>query len=73
MKQFLPWKLSQVYPNQVTVLSDRTFFWPTWTQDHLRAVYDEDEYSFDDSGQLAYVAAAAPFSTLAIIIRKLML
>ncbi|OXG24592.1 hypothetical protein C366_00121 [Cryptococcus neoformans Tu401-1] len=52
----MPWALAQMYPTLVTVLSERTFFWPLWTDDHIRAVYATKEYDFEESGQLAYHA-----------------
>jgi hypothetical protein len=51
----MPWTLAQLYPTTVTVLSERAFFWPMWTDDHIAAVYDGKEYDFEGSGQLAYV------------------
>jgi len=52
--QKVPWHLAQIFPTEVTVLSDRTFFWPTWSDDHIAAVYYGNEYDFFSSGQLAY-------------------
>lgn len=51
--QEMPWTLAQLYPTTVTVLSERAFFWPLWTDDHIAAVYDGVEYDFEGSGQLA--------------------
>lgn len=51
----MPWTLARLYPTLVTVLSERAFFWPLWTDEHLRTVHDTTEYDFD-SGQLAYHA-----------------
>lgn len=53
LSQEMPWALAQMYPTLVTVLSERTFFWPLWTDDHIRAVYATKEYDFEESGQLA--------------------
>jgi hypothetical protein len=52
--QKVPWHLAQSFPTEVTVLSDRAFFWPTWSDDHIDAVYHGNEYDFFSSGQLAY-------------------
>ncbi|ODO08764.1 hypothetical protein L198_00497 [Cryptococcus wingfieldii CBS 7118] len=52
----MPWTLAQVYPTSVTVLSERAFFWPLWTDDHIHAVYATTQYDFEASGQLAYHA-----------------
>ncbi|WVQ82214.1 hypothetical protein IAT38_004342 [Cryptococcus sp. DSM 104549] len=52
----MPWTLAQMYPTLVTVLSERTFFWPLWTDDHIHAVYATTQYDFERSGQLAYHA-----------------
>ena len=49
----MPWTLAKLYPTTVTVLSDRVFFWPIWTSDHIHAVYSSTEYDFEGSGQLA--------------------
>ena len=49
----MPWTLAKLYPTTVTVLSDRAFFWPLWSEPHIRAVYASTEYDFDASGQLA--------------------
>jgi hypothetical protein len=37
-------------------MSERTFFWPLWTADHIQSVYTTTEYDFLASGQLAYHA-----------------
>ncbi|KAJ9098458.1 hypothetical protein QFC19_006325 [Naganishia cerealis] len=50
----IPWTLAQLYPTTVTVLSERVFFWPMWTAEHIDAVYVKNEYDFEASGQLAY-------------------
>ncbi|KAK8864262.1 hypothetical protein IAR55_001508 [Kwoniella newhampshirensis] len=52
----MPWTLAKMYPTSVTVLSERAFFWPLWTDDHIHAVYETKEYDFEKSGQLAYHA-----------------
>ncbi|WVR07184.1 hypothetical protein IAU60_004225 [Kwoniella sp. DSM 27419] len=52
----MPWTLAKLYPTLVTVLSERAFFWPLWTDDHIHAVYETTEYDFAKSGQLAYHA-----------------
>lgn len=52
----MPWRLARLYPTLITVLSERTFFWPLWTKDHIRSVYQTSEYDFHSSGQLAYHA-----------------
>ncbi|OCF40483.1 hypothetical protein I317_05721 [Kwoniella heveanensis CBS 569] len=52
----MPWTLAQMYPTLLTVLSERAFFWPLWTDDHIYAVYETTEYDFEKSGQLAYHA-----------------
>jgi len=49
----MPWTLAKLYPTTVTVLSDRAFFWPLWSDDHIHAVYASTEYNFEASGQLA--------------------
>ncbi|WVO16357.1 hypothetical protein L204_104032 [Cryptococcus depauperatus] len=51
----MPWTLVQMYPHLVTVLSERTFFWPLWTDDHIHAVYATNEYDFATSGQLVTI------------------
>lgn len=53
-EQKLPWKLAQLYPTTLTILSDRAFFWPTWTSDHITSIHTSSEYDFEASGQLAY-------------------
>lgn len=50
----IPWTLAQLYPTTVTVLSERAFFWPMWSAEHIDAVYVKNEYDFEASGQLAY-------------------
>ncbi|KAJ9119522.1 hypothetical protein QFC22_003231 [Naganishia vaughanmartiniae] len=50
----IPWALAQLYPTTVTVLSERAFFWPMWSAEHIDAVYVKNEYDFEASGQLAY-------------------
>ena len=37
----LPRQLQADHPTEVTVLSNKAFFWPIWTQ--LTAMYDEDD------------------------------
>lgn len=37
----LPRELQQQHPEEVTVLSDKAFFYPSWT--HLTAMYDVDD------------------------------
>lgn len=54
--QEMPWTLAKLYPTRVTVLSDRAFFWPLWSEDHIHAVYGSTGYDFEASGQLAYHA-----------------
>ena len=49
----MPWELAKLYPTTITVLSYRAFFWPSWTNDHIRLVYDSKGYDFEASGQLA--------------------
>lgn len=51
--QRIPWTLAQLYPTTVTVLSERAFFWPMWSAEHIDAVYVQNEYDFETSGQLA--------------------
>jgi hypothetical protein len=46
--------LARAFPTEITVLSDRTFFWPTWVPNDIAAVYEANEYDFLTSGQLAY-------------------
>lgn len=44
----LPRQLQQEHPEEVTVLSDKAFFYPLWTQ--LTAMYDEDDgYDYHDN------------------------
>ncbi|KAK6910267.1 hypothetical protein I203_104299 [Kwoniella mangroviensis CBS 8507] len=52
----MPWTLAKMYPTLLTILSERAFFWPLWTDDHIHAVYETVEYDFEQSGQLAYHA-----------------
>ncbi|WRT66215.1 uncharacterized protein IL334_003168 [Kwoniella shivajii] len=52
----MPWTLAKMYPTLLTILSERAFFWPLWTDDHIHAVYETTEYDFEKSGQLAYHA-----------------
>ena len=52
----MPWTLAKLYPTTVTVLSDRAFFWPLWSDDHIHAVYGSTGYDFESSGQLACVS-----------------
>ncbi|WWC61705.1 uncharacterized protein I303_104290 [Kwoniella dejecticola CBS 10117] len=52
----MPWTLAKMYPTLLTILSERAFFWPLWTDDHIHAVYETTEYDFELSGQLAYHA-----------------
>lgn len=54
--QGMPWILARLYPTLITVMSERSFFWPLWTPDHIHAVYETKEYDFEKSGQLAYHA-----------------
>ena len=49
----MPWTVAKLYPTTVTVLSERAFFWPLWSDDHIYAVYGSTEYDFEASGQLA--------------------
>lgn len=52
----MPWVLARLYPTLITVMSERAFFWPLWTSDHIYGVYETTEYDFHASGQLAYHA-----------------
>ncbi|WVW83730.1 hypothetical protein I302_105751 [Kwoniella bestiolae CBS 10118] len=52
----MPWTLAKMYPTLLTILSERVFFWPLWTDDHIHVVYETTEYDFEQSGQLAYHA-----------------
>lgn len=54
--QDMPWLLARLYPTLITVMSERAFFWPLWTADHIHGVYETTEYDFHASGQLAYHA-----------------
>jgi hypothetical protein len=51
--QIMPWKLAQIYPTLVTILSERAFFWPVWFDSHIFTVYETTDYDFEASGQLA--------------------
>ena len=53
MHQEMPWTLARLYPNLVTVLSERAFFWPLYTPDHIYSIHETTEYDFRESGQLA--------------------
>jgi len=39
----LPARLAQEYPGEVTVLSHRAFFWPLWTREHIKWIFDSDD------------------------------
>ncbi|ORX36844.1 hypothetical protein BD324DRAFT_579948 [Kockovaella imperatae] len=52
----MPWVLAKLYPETITVLSNRAFFWPLWISSHISLVYKSTDYDFEASGQLAYHA-----------------
>ncbi|CED82241.1 Glycosyltransferase, DXD sugar-binding motif [Phaffia rhodozyma] len=55
-----PWALARRYPNELTVLNERAFFWPLWegsgTESRIRYVHEESLHSFEQSGQFTYHA-----------------
>lgn len=38
----LPARLAAQHPDEITVLGPRAFFWPLWTEDHVRWIFDSD-------------------------------
>lgn len=48
----LPYNLSKKYEDDILVLNETAFFWPTWVEDHLKWVHTSNEYDF--SNQYAY-------------------
>jgi hypothetical protein len=36
----LPAKLAQEHPDEITVLSDKAFFWPLWKPDHIEWIFN---------------------------------
>ncbi|EGG01515.1 uncharacterized protein MELLADRAFT_78967 [Melampsora larici-populina 98AG31] len=52
----VPWLLAQKFPNEVTILGPRAFFYPLWHEDDLWKVHRSLDWDFDKSGQLAYHA-----------------
>lgn len=52
----VPWLLAQKFPNEVTILGPRAFFYPLWHEDDLWKVHRSLDWNFDQSGQLAYHA-----------------
>ena len=47
----LPAQLAKAYPEEFTVLPPTAFYWPLWTEDHLKWIFRSDEPIFLD---LAY-------------------
>lgn len=44
----VPRRLAREHPDEITVLSERAFFWPMWI--HLKAMYDiDDGYDYHDN------------------------
>lgn len=39
----LPAKLAENYPDEITVLPPQAFYWPVWTDDHLRWIFRSNE------------------------------
>ncbi|KAG0146534.1 hypothetical protein CROQUDRAFT_671048 [Cronartium quercuum f. sp. fusiforme G11] len=52
----IPWSLALKFPQEVTILGPEAFFYPLWHEDHLWLVHRSLDWSFDNSGQLAYHA-----------------
>jgi len=40
----LPARLAQSYPDEITVLPPTAFYWPLWTQDHLRWIFRSNDF-----------------------------
>jgi SAM-dependent methyltransferase len=38
----LPVRLAKAYPDEITVLSPKAFFWPLWTDEHLEWIFRSD-------------------------------
>jgi SAM-dependent methyltransferase len=38
----VPLKLAREYPNEIMVLPHTAFYWPLWTKEHLRLIYEDD-------------------------------
>ncbi|KAL7413929.1 hypothetical protein BDY24DRAFT_386906 [Mrakia frigida] len=53
-----PWELARQHPSEITVLSNRAFFWPLWEgsgeESRIRYVHEESKHDFHASGQFAY-------------------
>ncbi len=41
--------LAERFPQHVTVLGDKAFFWPTWTDEHLALLFGPSDLTLDDS------------------------
>ena len=39
----LPAQLAKAYPDEITVLPPTAFYWPLWTEDHLKWIFRSDE------------------------------
>ncbi len=39
----LPAQLAREYPDEITVLGHKAFFWPTWIPDHIRWIFASNE------------------------------
>ncbi|KAH9811042.1 hypothetical protein DFH28DRAFT_1033234 [Melampsora americana] len=52
----IPWLLAQKFPNEVTILGPKAFFYPLWHENDLWKVHRSLDWDFDKSGQLAYHA-----------------
>ena len=45
----LPKKLAVLYPQEMTILSHRSFFWPMWDPNGLDSMYRSHEYAYRDN------------------------
>ena len=46
----LPAQLARSYPEEITVLPPRAFYWPLWTEDHIKWIFrSDDPISLDDT------------------------
>jgi hypothetical protein len=42
----LPAEMARLYPHEITVLDDHTFFWPLWTEQGRQSIYFGHDYDY---------------------------
>lgn len=43
----MPWWLAQQHPNEIKLLDEKAFFWPLWTDDQLKLIFEAQDQDFD--------------------------